>query len=164
MVKKQVTKRLWDYGLVWVCETNNLSVSSSLYADSCTPLEIITGDTPDISEHLDFSFYDWVTYRSNAGLGPIELGRWLGVSHKVGQLMSYWLFTSAGRIISCSTVQQLTYAEMKTDEYDRLCSQFNDDIERTFDVKNTELGRKYAQPLWNRLTIGDIETDDAFVE
>jgi hypothetical protein len=61
------------------------------YADGQTPLEIITGETTDISEYMDFNFYDWVLYRSNAGLGEVEVARWLGVSHRVGRMMSYWL-------------------------------------------------------------------------
>ena len=89
MMKQGVPQRLWDYGINWVCETNNLSVSSSRYAGGRTAVEYVTGETPDISEYLDFSFYDLVTYRSNAGLGEISIGRWLGVSHKIGQLMSY---------------------------------------------------------------------------
>ena len=83
MVKRNVPPRLWDYGMVWVCETRSMTVSSTRYANGRTPLEIITGETPDISEYLDFGFYDWVTYRTNAGLGELSLGRWLGVSHKV---------------------------------------------------------------------------------
>ena len=78
--------------------------------------------------------------------------------------MSYWLLTSAGSVISCSTVQRLTSAEIKTDEYNRACSKFDTDIEQLFDAKNTELGGKDAQPLWNRLSIGDLETDEAFIE
>jgi hypothetical protein len=89
MMKKKVPKRLWDYGMIWVTETGNLSVSSSRYANGRTAIEYITGETPDISEYLDFGFYDWVVYRANAGLGELSLGRWLGVSHKVGQLMLY---------------------------------------------------------------------------
>jgi hypothetical protein len=54
-----------------------------------TPLEEITGETLDISEYLDFGPYDWCWFKDNAGLGPAELGQWLGVSHKVGNLMSY---------------------------------------------------------------------------
>ena len=91
MLKNRVPERLWDYGLVWISETGNLSVSSSHYASGRTPLEYITGETPGISEYLDFKFYDWVTYRSNAGLGELYIGRWLGVSHKVGHAMSYWI-------------------------------------------------------------------------
>jgi hypothetical protein len=29
------------------------------FAERRTPLEIITGDTPDISEYVDFDFYNW---------------------------------------------------------------------------------------------------------
>ena len=104
MTKRDIPDRLWDFGLIWVCETGNLTASSSKYAGGRTSLELITGETPDISEYLDFGFYDWVIYRSNAGLGELSLGRWLGVSHRVGQLMSYWILTETGNIISCITV------------------------------------------------------------
>ena len=33
-----------------------------------TPLEQVTGETPDISEYLDFSFYDRIWYRDYAGV------------------------------------------------------------------------------------------------
>ena len=62
MRKKKVPQRLWDFGIVWICETANMTVSSSRYADGRTPIEMITGDTPDISEYVDFGFYDWVSY------------------------------------------------------------------------------------------------------
>ena len=61
--KHAVPQRLWDYGLTWVSETGNVTVSSSKYAAGRTPLEIITGDTPDITEYLDLGFYDWVMYK-----------------------------------------------------------------------------------------------------
>ena len=116
MMKKRVQRRMWDFGLVWVCNTGNLSISSSKYSNGRTAIEIVTGETPDISEYLYFSFYDWVTYRTNAGLGESSLGRWIGVSHKVGQQMSYWILTISGHVISCVTVQRLTEDEKHTDE------------------------------------------------
>jgi hypothetical protein len=63
MTKKNVPKRLWDYGISWICETGNVIANSSRYADQRTPLEIITGETPDITEYLDFTIYDWVIHR-----------------------------------------------------------------------------------------------------
>ena len=36
-----------------------------------TPLEEVTGKTPDISEYLDFGFYDYVWFRENAGLRKV---------------------------------------------------------------------------------------------
>ena len=89
MKKMGVHRRLWDFCFIWICETGNRSVSSSHYAKGRTPIEHIMGETPDISEYLDFGFYDWVLYNNDAGIGESQLGRWLGVSHKIGQLMSY---------------------------------------------------------------------------
>ena len=66
--KNKVPEILWDYGPAWISESGNLSVSSSRYASGRTPLEYITGETPDISEYLDFTIYDWSTHRANAGL------------------------------------------------------------------------------------------------
>ena len=43
---------------------------------------MVTGATPEISKYLDFSFYEWVNYCANAGLGQKPLGIWLGVSLK----------------------------------------------------------------------------------
>ena len=47
----------------------------------------MTGETPDISEYFDFCFYDDVSYKENDGLGMKAIGRWLGLSHRVGRLM-----------------------------------------------------------------------------
>ena len=37
-------------------------------------LGALTGETPDISQYLDFGFYDWVWYKENAGLDIPRLG------------------------------------------------------------------------------------------
>ena len=67
--KKNVHKRLWDFAISYVSEISNVIVTGSRYSKGQTPIEIITGNTPEITEYLDFSLYDYVTYRSNAGLG-----------------------------------------------------------------------------------------------
>ena len=56
--KIDVPNRLWDYGIAYVCETGNVIVNTSKYSKGRTPLERITGETPNISEYLDFGFYD----------------------------------------------------------------------------------------------------------
>ena len=57
MQKMKVPKLVWEYMTVWICETDKLSISRSLYAKILTALEIITGETPDISEYLNFGLY-----------------------------------------------------------------------------------------------------------
>ena len=110
--RKQVPRRLWDYGLKWVSEVRVRTSSDATDLNGWTPLERIAGDTIDISEYLDFGFYDWCWYHENAGLGPTKLGRWLGVAHKVGGLMSYWILTVNCTVITRTTVQRVTSLEM----------------------------------------------------
>ena len=163
MIKKNVPKRLWDYGLVWICETGNLSVSSSHYTNGRTPLEFITGETPDISEYLDFSIYDWVTFRSNAGLGEEQLGRWLGVSHKVGDLMSYWIPPISGKVISCVTVQRLPFLEQQKDSIKQPMQEFDTIIANRLDAQNIDNSSQMRQqPQWDRLSLDDEDVD--FIE
>ena len=61
-------------------------------------------NTPGIPEYLDFGFYDHVYYKENAGLGMTAIGSWLVVSHRVGGLVSYWILTQKGTVISITTV------------------------------------------------------------
>ena len=84
MHKKKVLERLWDYGLAWISDTGNISASISRHASDRKTLICITIETSDISEYFDFIYYYWVNYRENSGLEEILIGRWLGVSHKVG--------------------------------------------------------------------------------
>jgi hypothetical protein len=116
MLKRKVPKPLWDYGIMWACEVMSLTAKSSFSLDGRTPMEQVTGETPDISEYLDFRFYDWVWFKDNAGLGENRIGRWLGVAHCVGNLMSYWILMDAGHVIARTTVQCVTNLEQTTDK------------------------------------------------
>ena len=101
MLKKKVPKQLWDYSIKWICEVMQCTAGD---LSRRTALEQLTGETPEISEYLDFTFYNWCWYNDNARLGEMKLDRWLGVSHHVGNLMSYWILTQKGNIILCTTV------------------------------------------------------------
>ena len=100
---------------------------------------MITGETPDISEYLDFGFYDWVVFRQNAGVGEAQLGRWLGVSHRVGQLMSYWILPISGIPISCVTVQRLTNLEQQTDVWKERMREYDSKIKNRLKIKNSSV-------------------------
>ena len=64
-------------------------------------------------------------YRNDAGIGESQLGRWLGVSHKIGQLMSYWILPISARPISCVTVQRLTNLEKETTIWKQRMAEFD---------------------------------------
>ena len=102
-------------------------------------LDIITGITPDITEYLDFGFYDWVVFKQNVGVNKPELGRWRGVSHQIGQLMTYWILPASGILISCGTVQRLTVLEEQTAEWKARISAFEEVSEQKFNGSSAEI-------------------------
>ena len=69
------------------------------------PLDIISGEIADISEYLGFGPYYWVVYKLNSRMVQVELGRWLGVSHRVFHLISYCILSDRGIPISFTVVQ-----------------------------------------------------------
>ena len=163
--KRNVPDRLWDFGIEYICETSCLTTNSSRYSNGRVPLEIITGETPDISEYLDFGFYDWVTYRSNAGMGTPEIGRWLGVSHRVGQLMSYWILTEHGTHISCATVQRLTNLEQQKDEYKKRMNDFQTKLERIWNAASADLSSElHVEDVPRDLILSLEDEDEDFIE
>ena len=132
--KKNVPGRLWDFLLDYVIEVMRIIVNGSRYAQNRTPMEIITGITPDISEYMDFEFYGWIIFRENAGLGPPTLGRWLGVSHRVGNQMTYWVLPKSGRPISCDSVQRCTADELRTEAMQEKCKSFTVEVAKRLDA------------------------------
>jgi len=60
MITKTVPRRVWDYGLVY--ESEIMSTRMARGPEGRTGMEEITGDSPDISEGLDFGFTNLVWY------------------------------------------------------------------------------------------------------
>ena len=111
--RRKAPKCVWDYGYVWECEI----YSRTAGRDGRTGLERITGDTVDISEWLEFEFYDIVRYWDNRENETKDsVGRWLGVSHHVGSALCYWILTNKGTVISRTTVQHWTEDEVRNPE------------------------------------------------
>ena len=109
-----VPKIFWDYGLRWVCETMSRTQTRSQTIDSGIPLEKVTGETVDVSNYLDFGFYDHVVYRDNAGLSEPKIGRWLGVSKNVGGILTFYILTVTGQVVSRSSVERVKEIEKQT--------------------------------------------------
>ena len=95
-------------------------------------MQDVTGKTTNISDYLDFGFYDHVSYKYNSGLGITAIGRWLIVSHRVGRFISYWILTHKGTLISRTTVQRLTSIKKDTDKIKASVSEFDTEISRCF--------------------------------
>ena len=64
---------LWDYGMSHVAAIVNRAASNLGNLDKRTPLVLITVETPDISEYLDFSFIAGFSFVNMLGL---DLQNW----------------------------------------------------------------------------------------
>ena len=163
MVRKQVPTRLWDYGMRWVTDIMSLTYTSSGDINGCVPLSRVTGETPDISEYLDFGFYDRVWYKDNAGLGPQHPGRWLGVADYQGNLMCYNILNQNGAIVSRSSVQRVTQLELQTDEYKTLFHDFDQSIKARLKCKDRSYdGAKPHPEDWADLLESDPDFNEEF--
>jgi hypothetical protein len=126
-------------------------------------LEIITGETPDISECIDFGIYDWIINKTNAEVAPPELGRGLGVSHRIGWMMSYWILPPSGIPIACTPVQRLTNLEQHTAEWQQKMSSFDADFQSKFAAQSSDISNSTQNIPRNNLLDLDGE-DPEFIE
>jgi hypothetical protein len=110
MQKKNVYSWLWDYSLVY---EGMLLTRMSCGNDGRSRYKQVTGKTPNISELLDFEFYNLVWWwdqpnKPNINDETKRLGRWLGASHRVGSDLCYWLVTDSGKVVSKTSVEHVT--------------------------------------------------------
>ena len=137
MIDKQVPKRLWDYGLRHAAAIMKLIPRGS---NGRTGYEEVTGITPDIAEWIDFDFYDRVWYwdKKHPGITEEErkLARWLGVSHRVGSDMCYWLLTPSGQVIARTPVQHVVRTEMLDPDLKKLIDEFDAKVKERLNDAN----------------------------
>ena len=139
VIKHGIPMRVWDFVLDYVVDIMNVTVNYSKYSDGRVPLEIITGITPEITEYLDFTIWGWVHFRTDRGLGVTEIGKWLGVSHRVGPMMTYWVLPKSGIPISTDTVQAITEAELQMDVVKNKIKQWEDGTAHVFEAKTVDV-------------------------
>jgi hypothetical protein len=86
---KRVPEALWDFGITYTTDIRQMIARPTL--DNRSAYEILTGNSPDISDFLDFEVYQWVKYYEPAAFPASReyLGRWLGNAHGVSQALCY---------------------------------------------------------------------------
>ena len=98
------------------------------------------GETADISEYLDFAFYDQVWYKDNAESSPFDPGWWLGVSERTGLDMCYHVLNKNGNVVLRSTVYRVTEIKKSTLSTKDIFNKFDAMIAEKFKV----VGRNYV--------------------
>ncbi len=130
---------LWDFCCGYTVELRNRLARPLPQLHGRTPWEKITGNTPDISEFLEFQWYEPIWYYEPTAF-PEErrlIARWIGVAHRVGQAMCYWILPVSGVPIARTTIQKISNEDLKTEavkaklkDLDRsLHGKFNDECD-----------------------------------
>ena len=137
MTRKNVPRRLWDYGLIYEAGILNRIPRGN---NDRTGLEIVTGETPDISEWIDFEFYDRVWYYDHKkieldGTGK-KLARWLGIAHRVGSDLCYWVLLPNGSVIARTTVQHVTRSDILVEDVKMQIERFDQQVEQRLNDDN----------------------------
>jgi len=117
MQRSKTPLPLWDYCATYVAEIISLT-SNDIYAlHGRTPYEVVTGNTPDITEYVEFRWYEPIYYYDEANFPnpKLHLARWLGVAHRVGQALCYWMIIKSGKVIARTTIRALTKDELATE-------------------------------------------------
>ena len=68
IIRRPVLRKMWDYGVRWVSETTLLTHSSSGTLERLVPLTEETREKSDISEYLNFGFYEQIWFKDNVGV------------------------------------------------------------------------------------------------
>ena len=132
--------------------------------DKRSGYEEVTGDTPDISEWLDFEMYDLVWWWDRPGKPDVtdkarRLGRWLGVSHRVGSDLCYWIITNSGQLVSKTSVEHVTQDDYLQPDTRKEIEEFNRQLEERLKDDNFILKDEAGNPL-GLAYLEDIEIDE----
>jgi len=109
---------LWDMCAKYKSELRSLTAQPLYSLHGRTPFEMVTGNTPYISEYIAFQWYQPVWYYDTTSFPEAtkHMARWIGVAHNVGQAMCFWLLPISGVPIARSTVQGITEVELRNPE------------------------------------------------
>jgi hypothetical protein len=108
-------KRLWDYCGEWVSAVRQLTAHDIPSLGGRVPSEIVKGFTPNISDYTQFNWYQYVWIYDPTVQFPADarkLARWIGVTHDVGNPMTFWVLPQSCKVLARSSVSSLTDDEL----------------------------------------------------
>ena len=142
----------WLLCLLYVCFILNRLSSEKLGWRS--PLEYLTGSTPDISPLLRFHFWEPVYYKVEDGDYPSDStegrGRWVGVAENVGHAMTYMILRDdTKKIIYRSNVRSALTDKDRNKRIDFLDGEDVPSILKSFEDEGKETSQEKQMPVFD---------------
>ena len=128
LMDTQTPIRLWCFCYEYAADLLSLMVPNRFELQGRTPYEVVAGYTPDISEYVIFSWYQWCYYWDE-GSKEKAICRWLGPSKQVGQALCYYIHIHTNEYIARSSVVPIPDADFEKEEVKSQMKAFTDGVE-----------------------------------
>ena len=97
--------------------------------DDSTPFQKIDGHFPNITEYIQYSFFEWLWYYEPEEAVKEKLGRWLGPAKYVGDLHTSLVLTEKGNVKVRSTTRPLSKEECESSDIQRRKNDYTKEME-----------------------------------
>ena len=108
--------RLWCFCYEYAADVLSLCATGRYDLRGRTPYEHVFNYTPDISELVAFSWFQWCYYFDEHSKSK-NLCRWLGPAHSIGQSFCLYLLLENGSFITRSSVIPVQKDELNTQSF-----------------------------------------------
>jgi len=115
MTQTKTPLHLWDLCASYAAEVWCITAQPLISLHGITPYELLTGETPDISEYISFRWYQPVWYYENTSFPQAtrHLAQWISIAHNIGQAMCFWVLPQNGIPIARTTVQAINETKLR---------------------------------------------------
>ena len=128
MMHSQTPVRLWCFCYEFSADLLSLCATNRYDLQGRSAYEHVVGYTPDITEYVSFSWYQWVYYWDQDAKEK-KLGRWLGPAHQIGQALCYYILVDNAEFIARSTVIPVPDADLLSDSMKALMASYTSSVE-----------------------------------
>ena len=109
---------LWDCCMEHLANIRSHTALTIRELNGETPAKLMTGETPDISHLVEFSWYQYVWYLSPEGdnMERLNLGRYCGIDFDVGSYLCGRVLTAKGKFVHRSSIYPLSPEDERSDK------------------------------------------------
>ena len=128
MQKTNTPVRLWCFCYEYSADVLSLLATGRFDLQGRTSYEVVMHYTPDISEYVSYTWFQWCHYYDEATKSK-RLCRWLGPAHQVGQAFCSYILLDNAEYIARSTVVGIDQHELTTEAMKSETSKFMVSVE-----------------------------------
>lgn len=158
----QTPIRLWCFCYEYSADLLSLLASGRFELKGRTPYKVVMNYTPDISEYISYSWFQWCYYYDETTKTK-QLCRWLGPAHSIGQSFCSYILKENGEFLARSSVIGIPVEDLNSLELKEQTKAFMESV-------LAKIGN-YRQPEFDPMSpdqlyysaFGDEKIDDELV-